>query len=425
MSHALQGSAGFDAHGDSEHVAALARAALKLVLFLIVLLCSSSLNPAILPEGIGTQIQQAIAILCWFSVAALSMLIPPVTRFPPSPAMIALCLFYGYVAASCAWSDEPTMSVLKVVALLITTFGGYRLAVALELDDIISCFVSGLAVAMALSVVFVIIKPDAGITHSWMHEGLWQGIYASKQSLGTVAALLLFFSFHVILTRGFSFARLIPFGLAALCVFGSGSRGGGAMAIAAILVLVACRRSLFASRALTFVPLFFIALSFTGSMYLLSTGDDAFHFGDTEINFTERTLIWQHALSHWWQGPTILGYGLNGFWTNSYYYDLFRENHGWVLDDFHSGYLAILVDTGLVGFALFTVSYILYAARMQWLLVNDPARRNEYTFAACSLCVLFQINLTETVFLRSTSVTATLVFMLLLVGMRTAERPTS
>jgi len=50
-----------------------------------------------------------------------------------------------------------------------------------------------------------------------------------------------------------------------------------------------------------------------------------------------------------------MGFGLNGFWTDSNIYYQYQRLHGWVLDNYHSGYIAIIVETGIIGFILFTV----------------------------------------------------------------------
>lgn len=79
-------------------------------------------------------------------------------------------------------------------------------------------------------------------------------------------------------------------------------------------------------------------------LYFYVTGYDSIHLGETTINLTERTFIWQYAISHFNDAP-LLGFGINGFWTRPAIYDYFNQNHGWVLDNYHSGYIAVAIET--------------------------------------------------------------------------------
>ena len=73
--------------------------------------------------------------------------------------------------------------------------------------------------------------------------------------------------------------------------------------------------------------------------YLVTTGNDSIRVFGYNVNFTERSFDWQYALSHWSERP-YLGFGLNGFWTNPDIYKKYRRLHGWVLDNYHSGYIS-------------------------------------------------------------------------------------
>jgi exopolysaccharide production protein ExoQ len=119
-------------------------------------------------------------------------------------------------------------------------------------------------------------------------------------------------------------------------------------------------------------------------------------------------------LSHFEDAP-LFGLGLNGFWTVARIYDAFEQNHGWVLDDYHDGYIAILIETGLPGFTLFLLSSFLFAKRIFALLATGSLPAAHCTVAVGFMALSYQINFTETTFLRSTSFDAvllvTLVFM--------------
>lgn len=108
-------------------------------------------------------------------------------------------------------------------------------------------------------------------------------------------------------------------------------------------------------------------------LYFYSTGYDAIYLFDSTIDFTERT----YAISHFDHAP-LLGFGINGFWTIPSIYDYFEQNHGWdgwVLDNYHSGYFAILIETGFLSYLLFAASVFLFfeqGAISDFSPVNQP-----------------------------------------------------
>ncbi len=134
------------------------------------------------------------------------------------------------------------------------------------------------------------------------------------------------------------------------------------------------------------------------------------------------TFIWQFALGMWRDRP-LLGYGLNGFWTNpDIYYSYFRL-HGWVLDNYHDGYVAIIMETGIVGLTLFTITALKLTSRLHYLLAVTPrGQRLSVEMTIVFMVMFFTINLTETYFLRSTNFLSVL-FAFLVAKVFTAAEP--
>jgi len=290
---------------------------------------------------------------------------------------------------------------MKSVAMLITTVGVSRLACRMSLDAIAGCAIVGLVILAAVSIAFVFFFPDIGIATGWMQEGLWQGVFESKQSLGLCGAMLVFLAGHNALRRGGMIRFLILFGLGATCVVGSGSRGGGVLALAAIASCYLSRRSRLFQTLLAFGPIAMTIAAGGLMTYIVSTGHDYLPWFDTELNFTNRTLIWEYALRHL-SDHALFGFGLNGFWTTPQFYFGFLHERGWVLDNYHSGYVAILTETGIVGMTLFALCALLFGFRMSWLRTNRLIPRADYDLIVGYANLMFLINFSETLFLRST-----------------------
>ena len=80
-----------------------------------------------------------------------------------------------------------------------------------------------------------------------------------------------------------------------------------------------------------------------------------------------------------------------------------------MLDNFHSGYVSILVETGLIGFALLLALGFSLGARLQELLrATSRANRLSLEMTAVFLVMFITINLTETYLSRSTNFLALL-----------------
>src|SRR6202040_4281883 len=146
-------------------------------------------------------------------------------------------------------------------------------------------------------------------------------------------------------------------------------------------------------------------------------GYDALYVFDSVIDFTERTYIWQYALSHFDDAP-LIGFGINGFWTIPAIYDHFEQDHGWVLDNYHNGYIAVLIETGLIGFSLFFLNSFLFAKRIGFLMATGSLPRAHCAVIVGFMALSYQINFTETTFLRSTSFDAVLLVTLVFIACR-------
>lgn len=372
-----------------------------------VVASTSGFHESLLPASLSSVPQYA-SIALWLLVTAAALFVRPKLAWRPSTDTFALLAFYGFAVLSVLWTDLSLPSLMKAAALLITTIGAYFLASRLSLEDIIGEVNKGLLVLTTASVLLVIFVPSIGVDESWSHEGNWQGVFASKQALGITGAIFMFFSAYYWLVRGGRWTFIVSFGMAAACAFGSESRGGGALALMACACVYMAGRSPRIAKTLAFLPLA-IALFASGLMsYLYATGADGFDVFGTKIDLTERTFIWQYALAHFDERP-LLGFGINGFWTNSELYLNYLRAHGWVLDNFHSGFVAILAETGLVGYALFLLCTLLFGVRMSASIDNRTMMRSRIVALIGFMVLMYMIDLTETIFLRSTSFIATLI----------------
>ena len=381
----------------------LATWAIRATLLAIILLSLGNFVGSInesLTQGLP-YLQQSLGLTFWVVVLYASCFIAPVLRVDRSPDTVVALIFFSFVILSVAWSNHSGDSVMKSVALLITTIGVSRLACRMSLDSIVGCTIIGLFILTVLSLVVVLLFPDIGVATGWMQEGLWQGVFDSKQSLGLSGALLMFLACHNALRRGGKIQFFVLFVLGATCVIGSGSRGSGVLALTAIVSCYLSRRSTRFATLLAFGPIAMTIVAGALMAYIVATGHDYLPWFDDQLNFTNRTQIWEYALRHL-SDRALFGFGLNGFWTTPQFYFGFLHEHDWVLDNYHSGYVAILTETGIVGMTLFALCALLFGFRMSWLRANRAIPQADYDLIVGYANLMFLINFSETLFLRST-----------------------
>lgn len=356
---------------------------------------------------------QVAAIGLWSVLLMVSFLPGLSLSRPTAKGLVWPGLLLGWVVVSPLWSDDPANGATKALAFLLTSLAAWRMASVVTVKEMLGCAFCTLLALLALSLLLAVAVPEVGLLqHDWQHEGQWKGMFATKQGLGTVSAVFLVLAFLRLSHRRTVF-NVAACALGLVCLIGSGSRGGGGMAVAAVVSLIAVRRSPKFAPLVTGILLLGLTLGVLEVAYFSITGHSSIQVLGSDINLTERTFIWQYATSLW-VDRIYLGFGLNGFWTNEDVLWRYLNLHGWVLDNYHSGYMAITVETGLVGLILFSGTVLSLAPRLNFLLLHAKSNRLSLEMTAGYAIMFFTINLTETYFLRSTNFMAVLFTFLVL-----------
>lgn len=290
----------------------------------------------------------------------------------------------------------------NAAVLLVSSLAAWRTTSIVTVEEMFACIYYNVAFMLLASLALVAFVPAVGLVqHEWQHVGDWQGVFATKQGLGMASAVFL----GIVLLRVARRRKLFDIamcGVGLACLIRSGSRGAGVMAFVAVAFLFVGRKHPKLAVMVSGILLLDLVLAVADISYFTATGEASIHVFGYDINFTERTFIWQYALSLWPDRP-FLGYGLNGFWTNSNVYYAYLRLHGWVLDNYHSGYLAIIVETGIIGFGLFTVVAFQLMSKLRYLMMTVKTHRVSLEMSVGFLLMFFTIDLTETYFLRSTN----------------------
>lgn len=399
-----------------------AQAATVVAVFVITLLASGPFAEGLVAGAQTDQFQQAIVELFWIAIFALSL---PALRLDD----LALDRRIGVVAAFVFWATLTSLwaggaAMLKGAVLAFNVSAVFLLAATRPFGAIVDALIAALALLAAISLVLVAFFPEIALVEAEQHAGQWTGIFDNKQTLGIDCAFLLYLAaMRIGEHRGWPAIvyHLATMAAAIACIVGAGSRGGGVLAVLAVALGFLSRRSRGIARLAGYAPLVTLAISATMMVMLVVTDRDFLTIAGFDIDFTERAKIWKHALDYFGGGTTVFGWGLNGFWTRKDIADAFIGGHEWFLDNFHNGFLAVLVECGLIGMALFVG---LTLALPSLMAGGSRDRAHETTTILGFMVLFYVIDMTETFFLRSTN-TFSMVFFYFVFRLFVTERPTA
>ena len=374
-----------------------------------ILSCGNISTFSLIPPDIAIKGQAIATIALWVTLAAMLNFHSPLTSVRSTWDFVLIIGFYCLAMISFLWAPHPEVSAPKCAALAVTTIAVWACAIRISLLDFVHYASLGLLCLMGISVVLVVFFPEVGLMHNWEHEGAWAGIFMEKQNLGIVGALLGVFGVNLfLLTKRLLYVCQIL--LSAICIVGSQSRGGLiSFLVCALVAIVAWRARTSSFRVcLSLVPtgLLFLATAFI--IVLIWTGDTYLTVFGSDLTMNSRTVIWQYGLEIWKSQP-LLGTGLE-FWFMDLYYFPFLETHGWVLENFHNGYVEVLIQTGLVGYILL----VLITFRLSEFGKARDISQFYFSITTSFMAFFYLVNMSESFFFRSTNfLQLTFAFMLL------------
>jgi len=163
-------------------------------LIVISIFSNGNLHPRVLPVSEDSNLQQYIGVGLWAVVIVVSYFRRVLIRLAPQPGLLLALGIYAIAVASPLWSTNFMASLPKAAALAIVAFGAYRLTRTFDLDAIIDAVLFGQFFLCVASIAVALLIPDIGVLKTWQHAGQWNGIFYTKQNLGVLAAVFLFFS---------------------------------------------------------------------------------------------------------------------------------------------------------------------------------------------------------------------------------------
>jgi len=350
-----------------------------------------------------------------YSILAIATVVLLVFAFRPTwtklkpPLLIGS--FVGLTALTMAWSATRAVTVLAVVALIITTAIALMTARGTTSGHYMVLLYRGLQASLALGLVFelfvalVIRRPIHPVVSDFSkvaqehadHAAIWwsqnllfdggpiQGFVGNRNPYGAIALLAGIMAFVMLLERRVRRRDAIATLAAALVVH---LLTRSATVTVALLYVVLLALSAFAIRRAPMAwkrPISFATLALTavGGVLTIKYRDMIFDLLDRSPDATHRADIWLQVVHYAQQRPE--GWGYVGYWPIwSDPYASIVDSTGVVAAHAHNAYLDAWLQTGLIGMVLFLVIMVLLFGGT-WRLVERASRGDTFIPVAWAL----------------------------------------
>jgi exopolysaccharide production protein ExoQ len=292
--------------------------------------------------------------------------------------------------ASTLWSQFPLLTLRRSLPFALAALFGLYFATRFPIRrQLFILWIAMLALAVG-TVILVLCFPKLGLDASAGHHLDWQGVFTQKNACGRIMVLA---TAVVLSDWRFTAAKFGSLILFLFLVFMSGSRGAWAIELILLALWVwlalanriesRARLVLIASTLLITAVLALIAW-YNLPILLSLAGRDA--------TFSGRSEIWKQVWRFILERP-LLGWGYAAFWrgTEGQSFEVIAAVR-FIVFHAHNGFLEIWLELGLIGLALFTLSYLRAWRRLWPLLRSGNINRGMWMIFVLVLIALYDLD---------------------------------
>jgi len=368
----------------------------KVFTFLVLLLSSGAFqnltfNPGDTPDATSGQAGMQIV---WIVVYVISVILlvrtckGAITNSLREYPLMALAVL---AIASTTWSDNPSVSLRRGVALALTCLFGVYFASRFTLREQMRLLGWVCGVSVLVSYPFGVLGLG---TPSEEFASAWYGVFVHKNDLGRMMVL----SIAVFLLLAKSEPRKKPMlwsgAFLALVLLFLSQSATSVVALAVVLAAFPFCRSLNGNKSKVATVMIVTTVTIGAALYwLISNLQSVMELLGKDITLTGRLPLWilsgVMALRKPW-----FGYGYNAFWLGpGSASDKIWAIVGWKPPHAHNGLLELWLELGLLGVVTFLVGFFMYSIRAIRLLQRSSEPEMIWPFLFLVLMAI--TNLTE------------------------------
>jgi exopolysaccharide production protein ExoQ len=258
--------------------------------------------------------------------------------------------FVGWATLSLAWSDDPQLTLRRIVGLICTTALGFFVGMRLDMKALLRMLGWAMALAMIASVIAGLFFPKFGIMSSPEGSAL-RGIFTHKNELGrTMGIAIIVFICLIWESRQNRAIYLCFLSLGVALLVLSNSITSVIVTVATISIGVFWRLRLRPIQKVALLALGALA-ALPATLLLEDRMESVFALVGRNGTLTGRVPLWHLAADAVLRRP-FLGAGWDAFWPGTGG-DYIRSLIHWEAPHAHNGFLEISLNIGLIGLVIF------------------------------------------------------------------------
>jgi O-antigen ligase len=279
---------------------------------------------------------------------------------------IWLWILTALLLQSYIWSDFPDMTYLGGREIWQMSSFGLYLASRFNLKEQVQILAMTFGIGAVTSAFFAVATPYIG-QHSWDHPGAWKGIYDYKNTLGSMMVIgsLAYFLLPIenlktpIRKRIGLILKLTGIAISLAVVLLSTSKTSLVVYFLLVGILIFYGKYRWQGKlTVIYLDITILFLGCFGTVILTNWINILSSLGK-DYTMSGRTLMWEVMLMRIEDRPW-LGYGRGAFWMKGTKYPIEVGNavtSSFIAPHGHNGFLDLVLDIGLIGLALFLISF--------------------------------------------------------------------
>ncbi len=307
------------------------------------------------------------------------------------------------ISISFLWSSDIQTTIDAIWKEILPMFClSLYLASRFTLKQQFKLVVWALLIVFLFSVALAIGMPSIGRHTVEPFAGSWKGVFSQKNQFGAHSAMTLV-SLYILANYAEKRQRWALIFLCACfaAVLVSSSITALVLSIIGLSLTIFYRRYAWLGKRSVLLGSLFILIATSFSYLLFSNWVDILASLDKDPTLSTRTLIWHLVITSKIPASPYLGYGRGIFWNSPSLTTGFERFAYDIPAHAHNGFLDLILDVGLIGFAFFCITWFTAYVRAAKLAYSHKEAAYLWPILFLSMLVLF--NISESYLARLTS----------------------